>query len=120
MGENVDLLTQINEQKMELHNLRQKIKVHIQKIEMYQGDAAGLGDSFADQELDSNLQQQQFEIEHLSAQIQNIENGNMMIKQQRAQMGQMPDQQMYQQPYEEMQAQPMPGMEGMDPMEMEQ
>lgn len=48
MGENVDLLTQINEQKMELHNLRQKIKVHIQKIEMYQGDATGLGDSFAD------------------------------------------------------------------------
>lgn len=71
---------------------------------MYQGDAAGMGDSFADQELDNNLQMQMHEIEHLSSQIQDLENQNNFIRQQKQQMGGMPDQQMYQQPYEEMQA----------------
>ena len=69
MNENVELLTQINEQKMELHNLQQKIKVHFQKIEMYQGETGGLDGAYGDGDLDSEVQFQNQEIEHLSAQI---------------------------------------------------
>ena len=49
MNDNVELLSQINEQTIEKHNRRQKIKVYIEKIQMYEsGNVPGYDDDFAD------------------------------------------------------------------------
>ena len=40
---------------------------------MYKGDAGGLGDSFAEHEMDNTLATQNHEIEYISSQIQQLE-----------------------------------------------
>lgn len=44
MYQNVQLLDQINEYTIMCHDLYQKIKVHMEKIQMYKAGGAGGGD----------------------------------------------------------------------------
>jgi hypothetical protein len=49
MSQNVSLLDQINEYTIMCHDLYQKIKVHMQKIDMYK--AGGQGGDMAEQQI---------------------------------------------------------------------
>ena len=48
MGENVDLLVQINDYTIECHKLYQAIKEHMEKIALYKSGGAGMGGDMAE------------------------------------------------------------------------
>lgn len=88
MNDNVELLSQINEQSIEKHHLRQQIKKYIEHIQMLEsGNVPGFEDDQIDQQVSQTIRQQEFEIEHLSAQIQQVEQQNAMWRQQKPHVG---------------------------------
>ena len=125
MSENVYLLYEINDQRKECHALRQKIKQNqLQIAELTMGGGANLGDGF-DGDLGRELRMQDLQIDELTRQIQEYEQANEMMRQQRPRHGQLPpmdqDGNYYgydqQQMMQEEQMNEMDGMGGMDEME---
>ncbi len=57
MNENVELLSQINEQRKECHDLGQKIKVNKEQIQFYTKGTDDNMDGLADQQLQNELRQ---------------------------------------------------------------
>jgi hypothetical protein len=98
MSENVYLLQEINVQKKELHSLLQKIKENKKKIDEMQVN----GGMPIDSELLKDIKMVDMDIEDLTAQIQDIEERNDMMRQQMDQMGQFNNQDMYNNNYPDM------------------
>lgn len=137
MSENVQLLKEINDQRIEKHALKQQIKQNQLKINQLSMGVDGMYGGDIEQELKG----QDMEIDDLTQQIQQYEEQNNILRQSRAHIGQMPpmdgDDQMYQDQYdpnqmaqeqmqmqadmdgmmpeEQMQQPEMVDMEGMDP-----
>lgn len=120
MSENVQLLQEINDQRKECHALRQKIKNNqLQIAEMSMGSTQG---GMFGGDVDRELKMQDLQIEELTRQIQDYEQNNEMLRQNRPRVGQLPpiEGDGYQQQYYD-DGQAMGEMDGMDPeMEMEQ
>ena len=57
MNENVELLSQINEQRKECHDLKQKIKLNEEQINFYTKGVDDNMDGMADQQLQNELRQ---------------------------------------------------------------
>ena len=129
MQENVYLLFEINDQIKEKHALKQKIKENYMRINELSNGAANYDDQAAmfDGDIDRELRMQDLQIEELARQVEEYQQSNEMLKQQKPQIGNLPpmDQQQqemmqmqYQQQQEQMMQQQQPAMDDMQAMEM--
>lgn len=81
MSENVYLLFEINDQIKEKHALRQKIRQNYMKIaELSNGPTDGGEGAMFDGDIQRELKMQDLQIEELSRQIEEYQQGNEMLR----------------------------------------